>query len=447
MRNQKNRIIKLFFDSQPNQRYFQTIMAPRIINYSLVLVLFLFALNSYPMLYTGYDFQYHLNAINNPKSLANQNIYWHEIWQSIFTLLSTESSDSVRALIIHRTQVILTFILIGAGSYIFLDESLKKINKHHKIQLSIIAIVIWLIMHGTFSSPSGEPHYSAKHILSWLQWYSVNYQITLPMFVLASACLFKFSNSKQTLKKTLWLIVSLILCYFIGRIHAAELAYFIFLAFGILVIYTLPNKSLWFSFASILIIFISIKIALEFSYRQPIIFYYFRPETWSELIYKINTFGHLIVGGNLNRSQTGWHSLYSLSLVACIFTIFFTKNVATIKFAMLLIYSSFLAIAIQIHHSAGFLALVIGEYVTWRFAFSTLLFLGIPLLVGVWLEQRSHTDSPLRTSVLALGVPTGVLVLVALYSRFFEPLQPAYNFAKSLLFSLDPVLGHFPITP
>jgi hypothetical protein len=89
------------------------------------------------------------------------------------------------------------------------------------------------------------------------------------------------------------------------------------------------------------------------------------------------------------------------------------------------------------------LALVIGEYVTWRFGFSTLLFLGIPLLVGVWLERRLRIDSPIRTSVLALGVPAGLLVLVALYSRYFEPLNPAYNFAKSVLLSLNPVLGLF----
>jgi hypothetical protein len=112
---------------------------------------------------------------------------------------------------------------------------------------------------------------------------------------------------------------------------------------------------------------------------------------------------------------------------------------------MLLVFSSLLAIGIQIHHSAGLLALGIGEYVTWRFGFSTLLFVGIPLLVGVWLERRQLTDSPLRTSILALGVPAGLLVLVVLYSRFFEPLHPAYNFAKSMLFSLDPVLGHFGI--
>jgi predicted MFS family arabinose efflux permease len=112
-----------------------------------------------------------------------------------------------------------------------------------------------------------------------------------------------------------------------------------------------------------------------------------------------------------------------------------------------LLFSSLLAVGLHVQFFSGLLGLVIGQFVTWRFGFSTLLFLGIPLLVGVWLERRPHNDSPLRTSVLAVGVPTGLLVLVLLYSRFFERLQPPYNFAKSLLFSLDPVLGHFPINP
>jgi predicted MFS family arabinose efflux permease len=102
-----------------------------------------------------------------------------------------------------------------------------------------------------------------------------------------------------------------------------------------------------------------------------------------------------------------------------------------------------LAIGIQIHHSAGLLGLVIGEYVTWRFGFSTLLYLGIPLLVGLWLQQRPNTGSAWRNSAALFGASGSVLLLVLVYARLSEPLHPAWNFAKSMLFSLSPILGLF----
>jgi hypothetical protein len=242
----------------------------------------------------------------------------------------------------------------------------------------------------------------------------------------------------------LWSALTLVTAYLIARIHAAELVYFLFIAGGIFVIYVLPKQRWYVLLLSAVLLLIALKLGLMFSYRQPVILELMHPSRWGELVAKMNEFGHLLVGSNLNRSVTTWHSLYDVSLLAAVGAVFGAKNKSAVQLALLLVFSSLLAIGIQVHHSAGLLALVIGEFVTWRFGFSTLLFLSIPLLVGVWLERRPTTDSPLRTSLLALGVPAGVLVLVVLYSRFFEPLQPAYNFAKSLLFSLDPVLGHFP---
>jgi hypothetical protein len=67
-------------------------------------------------------------------------------------------------------------------------------------------------------------------------------------------------------------------------------------------------------------------------------------------------------------------------------------NKGAVQLALLLAFSSLLAIGIHIQHSAGILALVICEYVTWRFGGFTLLFLGIPLLMGV---LRSAAPRPI----------------------------------------------------
>ena len=402
----------------------------------------LFALNSYPMMYPGYDIHFHLENIKHITHHANNS--WHKLWSAVFFQTNTPDLESLRGLIIHRTQVLLTLAMLASSAYLFLSTALKGLDKHTKFQLATMGIVTWLMMHGTYSSPIGEPHHSARHVLSWLQWYSVNYQITLPLFFFGSATLVKAVTANQLRHTVLWSVLSLGTAYLIARLHAAELVYFLFVSSGIFVIYVLPKQRWFVLVLTAALLLVALKLGLMFTHRQPIILELLQPSRWAELVTKMNEFGHLLVGSNLNRSETTWHSLYTVSLLAAVGTIFWAKEKGGVQLVLLLVFSSLLAIGIHIHHSAGLLAMLIGQYITWRFGFSTLLFLGIPLLVGVWLERRQHTDSPLRTSVLALGVPTGLLVLVAMYSRWFEPLHPAYNFAKSVLFSLDPVLGHFP---
>jgi hypothetical protein len=417
------------------------VQAHPAVTWVLLGLMVLFALNSYPMLYPGYDFQHHLSNIRAVTYLANND--WHQAWAFVFQWLQVPDVDTTRALIIHRTQTLLTFGLLLASAHLFLGVALPMLGAHARLQLAVVATVVWLMMHGTYSSPAGEPHYSARHVLSWLQWYSVNYQITLPMFFFGSASMLMAVTSRRMPATLLWSALTLVTAYLIARIHAAELVYFLFVAGGIFFIYVLPKQRWYVLLLTAAVLVLALKLGLTFTYRQPLILELMHPSRWGELVAKMNEFGHLLVGSNLNRSETTWHSLYTVSLLAAVGAVFGAKNKSAVQLALLLVFSSLLAMGIHIHHSAGILGLVIGEYVTWRFGFSTLLFVGIPLLVGVWLERRPHTDSPLRTSVLVLGVPAGLLVLVALYSRSFEPLHPAYNFAKSVLFSLDPVLGHF----
>lgn len=419
------------------------IQGHRFVSWALVAGMLLFALNSYPMMYKGYDIWYHIEGIRNPG--MHINVFWHQAWHQIINLLKINENElALRALVVHRAQTLLTFVLLASSAFIFLSTALNRLDTHIKLQLTTVAVIVWQVLHGTYSSPAGEPHDSYKHVMSWLQWYSVNYQIALPLFFFGSATLLKTVTSKGTPTTLFWSALTLVTAYLIARIHAAELVYFLFVAGGIFVIYVLPFQRWYVLLLTAVVLVLALKLGLMFSYRQPVILELMHPSRWSELVGRMNEFGHLLVGSNLNRSETTWHSLYTVSLMAAVGTVFWAKHKGAVQLALLLVFSSLLAIGIQIHHSAGLLALVIGEYVTWRFGFSTLLFVAIPLLVGVWLERRPHTDSPMRTSVLALGVPTGLLVLVALYSRFFEPLHPAYNFAKSVLFSLDPVLGHFP---
>ena len=418
------------------------IQGHRLISWALFAGMVLFALNSYPMMYPGYDFAFHLLTIREPGHHPNND--WHTAWAFVFQMLQVPDVDVTRALIIHRTQTLLTLGLLLASAYLFLGVALLNLDAHARLQLAVMAVLIWLVMHGTYSSPSGEPHYSARHVLSWLQWYSVNYQISLPISVFASATLYRAIHVRNGLHSLAWGSLTIVAAYLAARVHAAELVYFLFAALGMALIHLLSNNNWRFLFFAGLLGVAALWLGLQFTHRQPLILELMYPSRWSELVAKMNEFGHLLIGNNLNRSETTWHGLYSVSLLAAVGTMVLAKEKGAVQLALLLVFSSLLAIGIQIHHSAGLLGLVIGEYVTWRFGFSTLLFVAIPLLVGVWLQTRSQNDSPLLTSILTLGLPAGLLVLVALYSLWFEPLNPTYNFAKSVLFSLNPVLGYFP---
>jgi hypothetical protein len=212
-------------------------------------------------------------------------------------------------------------------------------------------------------------------------------------------------------------------------------------------IYVLPGKS-WRVLLMVTVALAAVlMLGLTFTYRQPEIISLLHPSRWSELVARMNEFGHLLVGNNINRSETTWHSLYSVSLLAAVASVFMVKDKDALRLALLLIYSSTLAIGIQVHHLSGLLSLVVYPYITWRFGFSTLLYLGIPLLVGLWLQHRPNTGSAWRNSAALFGASGGVLLLVLVYARLFEPLHPAWNFAKSLVLSLHPVLGHFQNTP
>ncbi|WP_374407630.1 hypothetical protein [Hydrogenophaga sp.] len=410
-------------------------------SWMLVIGQIIFVLSSYPMMYQGYDIHWLLDSIRDLS--MHENNKWQSVWAVFFEVIGLGESKALRALVIHRTQSLITFILIGSSAYLFLDVALKKTDKHLKLQLASVSVVVWLTMHGTYSSPSGEPHYTARHVLSWLQWYSVSYQITLPLFFYGCASLLKgvtADNARLTMK---WCLVTLVVAGVIAIFHAAELVYFLFVASGILFLYVLPNNN-WRTSLLVVVLLVALFIlGLNFSYRKPEVFRLLHPDRWADLSSILQQYGYRLVELNLIRSETTWHSMYSGSFLSASLVVLIGQG-AQRKLSFLVLYSAILAITIHISYVAGFLALIVGEFVTWRFGFSSLLYLGFPLLVGAMLERIRMPIAPFYTSLLAIGALVGILFFCIAYSFIYEPLQPAFNFAKSLLFSLSPELSYFP---
>ncbi|MEY3522407.1 MAG: hypothetical protein RLZZ177_3122, partial [Pseudomonadota bacterium] len=58
------------------------VQAHPVVTWVLLGLMVLFAFNSYPMMYPGYDFLTHLNIIKEPYIHANN--FWHVTWAHIF---------------------------------------------------------------------------------------------------------------------------------------------------------------------------------------------------------------------------------------------------------------------------------------------------------------------------------------------------------------------------
>jgi hypothetical protein len=70
-----------------------TIQGHRFVSWALVAGMVLFSLNSYPMMYKGYDVWYHLEGIRNPG--MHINVFWHQAWHQIINLFEINENEFI----------------------------------------------------------------------------------------------------------------------------------------------------------------------------------------------------------------------------------------------------------------------------------------------------------------------------------------------------------------
>jgi len=85
--------------------------------------------------------------------------------------------------------------------------------------LSFWSVLIWLSIFATFS---------IKYQMVWTLWYSVNYQISLPLFwyITALSIVLLFEDTSKT-KKIFFTLQILFISWFILQIHAMEFMYYL----------------------------------------------------------------------------------------------------------------------------------------------------------------------------------------------------------------------------
>ncbi|XOF33462.1 MAG: hypothetical protein ACL93V_15910 [Candidatus Electrothrix sp. YB6] len=143
---------------------------------------------------------------------------WHYVWYVIFKLLHINDTLAW-AKIIHVAQTILSLILVFFSSKIFLRLILPKIKDFPLDYLAFLGVVSWFAGSGT---------YSVNVQQAWLMWYSVGYQITLPLYLFISALTLKIFYGKMSrAKKNYSIVLILIVTFFTVKTHPSETFYFI----------------------------------------------------------------------------------------------------------------------------------------------------------------------------------------------------------------------------
>lgn len=393
---------------------------------------------SFPMMKLRFDIWQHVDHIhayvNDSNAVIAGRTNWIRLWAKIFQLLNINNIFDY-ALIIHRVQFSLIFLMIYfSAKQIFASLLIFEGNAKEKKQwlssLALSSVFVWLTIIGTFSFFQQ----------AWIMWYSVNYQITLPMLFLALG----LSVNALTVVQNTKVVVAKMLCVFtlilgIYLLHAGELAYLIFyiligiLCFGSKFQFNLKYSLFGAIFLSILL-YVLIKM---YSDHVPALITLFKNGEFSKILTEIQTKGkwNAIDGGN--RFSANWNELYRFSILAFIPASVFAwfkplhVNQRVLCFIGLSLMFCFIP---TFQYSAGLASLISYDGIVNRYYFASLIFLLLPLcayLVAINFKVIKHPVSLLGLVFLAM-------LVVLMYSKkinnegvYFKNVQSIGNGIKT----------------
>jgi hypothetical protein len=406
----------------------------------LVALSILFVLNSFPFMFPGYDMWWHMGSIDASEldsSRVPGRFFWHALWGAVFGWLPGLSIFE-RALIVHRFQFLLSGLLVGAAGYLLLDTIFRRANMRRSelLILAWLGSVIWFLMQGTSSQAiaGGSESYA---LMSWISWYSINYQISLPFSLLASSALiYSVGNPLTSGRRILMLMVCIVCILITAVIHAAEVPYFLVAAIFVGGLYIRGRKGMRMILIMPLIAALFVYFALKFSDRTPEVLRLVIQGEWSVLLGRVSEYGHLLVDLGLNRSTTGWNTLTTASTLLLVLSLGiagYLRSPVEFRPAIFVLLTGLMPLALLIDWSAGLLATVTYPEVAWRFSLASFLFLGIPIflaLIGLHSNDHSKIGRQIVASLL-LGT------IVYCHSAWNDRAHAVNRLAESIVNSLD----------
>ncbi len=333
---------------------------------------------------------FHLNKISleyNVDSMPKGRMLWHYLWAKFFYLFNIDNTQIfIRARVIHIMQALITFFSVFFLSNVIIRNLFVNIENIQVKYLAYWSTIIWFTIFATSSV--------GQHQV-WILWYSINYQITLPLILLITGLILSIIFESLSFIKNIFYVVCIFaISFFILTIHAAEFLYFLmYLSVLPIVfidkIFLLFKRHPYYAFFSAVIVVIALKSFIvfikDFSYREPLLLKYMSFEKLPELLYKINSDGAFIIS-RLNRAFVGINELIYLSvfLMIIMLLLFFYRRYK--KYTPLLYVRIFIFIVIAslfifipvLQFTAGLAGLVTYPQLVYRFYYSSLLFVIVP---------------------------------------------------------------------
>ena len=422
---------------QLKSKFYRSAEGYTFVFWSIVIVGIVFIASSHPMMKLRFDIWQHIGNIDilvfDPAAkIVRSN--WHTTWAFFFRTLGVNDIFTY-ATIIHRVQFLLIGIIIYYAAKLLFSALLPTIelgdsnNKNNRKQwlssLAISSVLVWFTVIGTVSTFQQ----------AWIMWYSVNYQITLPLLFLAlglfvNAVSFAQSNNFIVIK----IFSSLLLLALIYLYHAGELAYLVFYMPILLVCFctkTNYKKTLILMAMIFIVVFVAAGFYTDI---RPGLIKLLLDGNYSKIKDEINIHGAWNTEGN-NRYLANWNELYALSvfMAAPIALLAWTKrNHVNQRVFLFIVLSLVFCFIPTFKYSAGLASLISYDGIVNRYYFASFVFVLVPLglyLVAYHFKVLQHPAALVLSVLLLMG-------LVFTYSKLLNKGGVYYQNVNSIRNSL-----------
>lgn len=357
---------------------------------------------------------------------------WHYMWAEVFACLNIDSTQMIlRAKIIHIVQTMISFASIYYFSHVVLRNVFKDMPTTQLRWLSLWSVLIWLSIFATFS---GLYHQV------WIMWYSVNYQITLPLFWYMLGLTLVLLLEKTSWKiKLFFALQILLLTRFMIQVHSMEFLYYlmhisVFSLVFIDKVYLLIKKYFY------IVIPIILAIIYMTKYYQPeksLVFKYLSIEKLPALYEYIMQAGAFLLSGYNRASASVNELMYFILYLGIVFVTYllwekYKKREIKIQFRVLLfiiLTSAFVLIPLD-QFSGGLFSVITSMPVVNRLYYSSSLFVLIPIFTYYIFQKYKPRYIHL---LIALS-----LVSVTIFSKYNNVLNHNYyKNIQSIKYSFD----------
>jgi len=417
-------------------------MRQRYYFYSILLITLAILSLTHPFMRYPYDIWEHLfimdseyaNLVNMPEDRK----IWHYLWSSIFDLVGIENSQILlRARIIHVIQIWISFFAIFTFGRVSVRILFRDIDSNTINYIALWATFIWFTIFATFSL-----HYHQV----WIMWYSVNYQISLPLFwySIALVLILLFESVSRYLQ-IFYILQAMFIFIAIMLIHPME---FLYLLMYITLLSMIYIDIVWIYIKRyyIYMIPVSIVVVTAISYRYhdqlPPIIEYLSLDRLPQLYHLIEKNGDLLVTQGFNRAFASFNELMILSiifglllLVVSIFRKFRDmESILNFRFYLFLLVTSLLVLIPLFEFSSGLASVITKVEVVNRFYYSASIFVILPISI-YYIYKLIYKD---RALVIFNSTMIVVILSTILYSREFTTNKRYYKNIKSFEYSFQP---------